>query len=124
MGLVPWILGWERSRWGSGRAPSASGPLADYMVGRNLALHDRYERAAIWLDRALRAQEGQSSSDRVLRELLRLRAVCACALGDADGLARVKTRVDGVASPFAATSGGRRESLERLIARCDERQMR
>jgi hypothetical protein len=90
-------------------------PLAGYLVGKNLVLHDEYARAATWLDRAL---DSGVPSPRIGRELLRQRAICACALGDALGLARVKESTEAPSSPFAESSGGRREWLLRLIARC------
>ena len=90
-------------------------PLAGYLVGKNLAQHDQYARAATWLDRAL---EAGVPSARVGRELLRQRAICACALGDREALARVRRNVDAPASPFAGSSGGRRDWVLRLIARC------
>jgi hypothetical protein len=93
----------------------AHDPLATYLVGRNLAPHDQYTRAAEWLDDAL----GRGvPSQRVRREILRQRAVAACALGDADALARVKRLVDERGSPFEGSAGGRREWVLRLIARC------
>jgi tetratricopeptide (TPR) repeat protein len=90
-------------------------PLAGYLVGKNLALHDQYARAATWLDRAL---DAGLPSARIGRELLRQRAICACALDDHEALARVRRAVDAPASPFADSSGGRRDWVLRLIARC------
>jgi len=90
-------------------------PLAGYLVGKNLALHDQYARAATWLDRAL---DAGVPSMRIGRELLRQRAVCACALDDREALARVRKDVEAPASPFAGSSGGRRDWVLRLIARC------
>jgi tetratricopeptide (TPR) repeat protein len=92
-------------------------PLAGYLVGKNLAQHDQYARAATWLDRAL---DGGVPSARIGRELLRQRAICACALDDRDALARVRKSVDAPGSPFAGSSGGRRDWVLRLIARCAE----
>jgi hypothetical protein len=91
-------------------------PLAGYLVGKNLAQHDQYARAATWLDRAL---DNGVPSARIARELLRQRAICACALGDRPALDRVKEITEGADSPFGGSSGGRREWLLRLIARCD-----
>lgn len=90
-------------------------PLAAYLVGKNLAARGHYERAAAWLDRAL---DAGAPTPRIGRELLRQRAICACAVGDADALARIAQQVDAPGSPFDGSSGGRREWLVRLIARC------
>jgi hypothetical protein len=98
--------------WG-GETP---GPLAAYLVGKNLARHDDWIRAAEWLDRAL-AQGAPTA--RIGREVLRQRAICACALGDAEGLARVRRSTLADDSPFALSSGGRAAWLLALIARCE-----
>jgi hypothetical protein len=90
-------------------------PLAGYLVGKNLATHEQYARAAVWLDRAL---EAGVPTPRVGRELLRQRAVCACALDDAEALVRVRQAVVAPQSPFEGSSGGRREWVLRLIERC------
>jgi hypothetical protein len=90
-------------------------PLADYLVGKNLTNHAYYPLAATFLDRALASP---FPTPRVGREILRSRAVAACALGDAGAIERVKRAVASDASPFAGSSGGRRASLERMLARC------
>jgi tetratricopeptide (TPR) repeat protein len=97
--------------WG-GETP---GPLAAYLVGKNLARHDDWTRAAEWLDRAL-AQGAPTA--RIGREVLRQRAICACASGDAEGLARVRRSTLADDSPFANSSGGRAAWLLALVARC------
>jgi hypothetical protein len=108
----PWLGALSVGQW----SEETHEPLAGYLVGKNLALHDQYARAAAWLDRAL---DSGVPSPRIGRELLRQRAICACALGDRPGLALVKESTEAPASPFAGSSGGRREWLLRLIARCD-----
>jgi len=90
-------------------------PLAGYLVGKNLANRGDWERAASWLDRAL---DGGVPTPRIGRELLRQRAVCACAMGDASAMARVRHQVMEPGSPFEGTSGGRRAWVLRLLARC------
>jgi tetratricopeptide (TPR) repeat protein len=95
---------------------SGGEPLAAYLVGKNLALHEAFPRAAAILDRAI---EAGAPTPRVGRELLRARAICACALGDVDGLARVTRLIEGPDSPFAASAGGRRAWLSDFIARCE-----
>jgi hypothetical protein len=91
-------------------------PLAGYLIGKNLALHEEYARAAAWLDRAI---EDGSPSTRVGRELLRQRAIAACALGDRVSLARVRELVEREGSPFERSpGGGRKDWVLRLLARC------
>jgi hypothetical protein len=97
-------------------AGSTHEPLAEYLVGKNFALHEDYARAAAWLEKVLPAG---TPTARVGRELLRERAVAACALGDASALDRVEQAVVAPGSPFQSGAGdGRREWLLRLIARC------
>ena len=125
-------------------------PLAQYLAGKTLALHDEYARAAERLDGVDHAAFGGRAvgvdhaafgeravgvdhaafgeravtfalSDRVARELLRVRAICACALRDDAGLERVEAIVDGASSPFAGASGGRREWLRAFVTRCRSR---
>jgi hypothetical protein len=90
-------------------------PLASYLVGKNLALHEQYERAAFWLDRALASDVPTA---RVGRELLRQRAIVACALADRDAMLRVKDAVEAPGSAFEGSSGGRKEWVLRLVERC------
>lgn len=93
-------------------------PLAEYLAGKNLTLHDEWARAAPALDRAL--EGGDVMTPRIAREVLRQRAIGACVLGDAPTLTRVKEAVLSPASPFGS-AGGRRDSLLRLLGRCDAR---
>jgi hypothetical protein len=103
-------------------AARTEAPLAEYLVGKNLTVHSTSEpregwaRAAAWLDRALR--DG-APTPRIGRELLRQRAICACALYDTEGVARVEAAVKALDSPFAGSSGGRRDWVLRLTERCD-----
>jgi hypothetical protein len=106
-----WLGALSVGQWAEGTHE----PLAGYLAGKNLALHEEYDLAAAWLDRTL---EAGVSSPRIGRELLRQRAICACALGDREGLARVKRRMEAPGSPFEGSSGGRREWVLRLVARC------
>ncbi len=94
-----------------------SAPLAEYLAGKNLTLHNESLRAAPALDRAL---EGAGLTPRIGREVLRQRAIGACVLRDAASLARVKDAVLSPASPFAGSAGGRRDSVLRLLARCGD----
>jgi hypothetical protein len=90
-------------------------PLAGYLVGKNLDLREDWRRAAGWLDRAIAAGV---PTPRIGRELLRQRAICACALGDVDALGHVRELLEASGSPFTGSSGGRRAWVLRLIARC------
>jgi tetratricopeptide (TPR) repeat protein len=93
--------------------------LAAYLIGKNLMLHDDFPRAAAFLDRALRAgAHAPSITPRIGRELLRTRAVCACALRDSVELAAIVRLVLAADSPFADHASGRRDWLLRLIDRC------
>ncbi len=111
--LDPWLGALSAGEWAAG----GSGTLAPYIVGKNVALHDDWPRVAASLDRALALGP---STPRVARELLRMRAVSACALGDPEGLHRVARFINAADSPFNGTFGGRRDWLLRLLARCDE----
>jgi hypothetical protein len=56
---------------------------------------------------------------RIGRELLRVRAVCACAVADVAEIAHLRESVDGEGSPFGRTGkGGRRDAVLRLLERC------
>ncbi len=90
-------------------------PLAGYLAGKNLALREQWSRAAASLDRALAAGV---PTPRIGRELLRQRAICACAVGDVDALGHVREQVEAPDSPFGGSSGGRRAWLLRLVDRC------
>jgi hypothetical protein len=96
-------------------AGEAGAPLAAYLTGKNLARHDEWTRAAAWLDRAIAS--GLPTA-RIGREVLKQRAICACALRDDIGLAGVERAALANDSPFAGTSGGRRQWLLALVARC------
>jgi hypothetical protein len=90
-------------------------PLAAYLAGKNLALREDYARGASWLDRAI---EAGAETPRIGRELLRQRAICACALEDKGTLEKVKTLVTEPGSPFEGSAGGRKEWVLRLVERC------
>jgi hypothetical protein len=106
----PWLGALSLGAW----AEETHDPVAQYLAGKNLAQHDAWALAEPWLDRAL---EGVLSP-RIGRELLRQRAICACVLSDVAALARVEAAIQGAGSPFASGTGGRREWVLRLIARC------
>jgi len=108
----PWLGALSLAVW----AEADHDPLAAYLIGKNLALHGEYARAAASLDSAFEAGVPTPS---VGRELLRQRAVCACALQDSNAIERVRARVQSDASPFAKSAGGgRKQSVLALLARC------
>jgi tetratricopeptide (TPR) repeat protein len=96
-------------------AVQSRSPLAEYLIGRNLQQRGWWDEAARHLDAAL---AGDLPSPRVVREALRLRAICACARGDRAAAESVRARLDAA---FTGSSGGRKASVERLIARCAAR---
>jgi hypothetical protein len=109
---------WEAAARLGAWAEATRDPVAEYVLGKNLAQREWWSEAAVHLDRAL---EKPPATPRIGRELLRQRIVCACAVGDGDALARAMALVRGEASPFAGSAGGRLESVERLAARCGAR---
>jgi hypothetical protein len=109
--LDAWLSALSLGTW----AAETHDPLASYLAGKNLVLHDEYARAAPWLDRAI---DAGAPTARVGRELLRQRAIVACASRDAASLARLEKSVVDPGSPFERSSGGRRDWLLRLLARC------
>ena len=116
----PWLGALALGTW----AERTAGVLPTYLVGKNLALHEEYARAASWLDRVLEADGagarlGPEAGREVGREILRQRAICACVLDDQPALDRVRVLASTAGSPFEQSpGGGRREWLMRLIARC------
>ncbi len=94
---------------------STSSPLADYLVGRNMISRGFFEKGAAALDAAL---AGALPTPRIARETLRQRAIAACALGDEAALRRVAARIASPDDPFKGASGGRRDSVLRMIDRC------
>ena len=118
---ITWLGALSIGLWmGASAADDPPGDgLAAYLIGKNLMLHDDFPRAAAFLDRALRAgAHAPSITPRIGRELLRTRAVCACALRDSVELAAIVRLVLAADSPFADHASGRRDWLLRLIDRC------
>jgi hypothetical protein len=108
----PWLGPLSLGTW----AEATQSPLAEYLIGKNLSLHERYERAGQWLDRSLSDNLPTAS---IAREMLRQRAICACALRDSAAIDRVRTLVLAPGSPFErGRGGGRKEWVLRLLARC------
>jgi hypothetical protein len=111
-GIDPWLGGLSLGMWAGGSFDA----LASYLVAKNLVSHEDWTRASSWLDRSLQTP---MLTARIGRELLRAKAISACVLGDSRSLANVRGALDGPDSPFAHSSGGRREWLRGLIERCD-----
>ena len=112
-----WLGALSLGQWvGAGDGLRESPSLAQYLAGKNLTLHDHFVRAASWLDRAI---DGGVPTARIGREVLRQRAIDACVLRDASAIGRVRQAAVSSSSPFAGSSGGRRDALLRLLARCD-----
>ncbi|HEY4016780.1 MAG TPA: hypothetical protein VGM06_25770 [Polyangiaceae bacterium] len=113
MPVEPWLGGLSLGVW----AEQSKDPVAEYLTGKNLARYRLYARAVAWLDRALSNPAPVAPS--IARELLRQRAVCACALGDTQRMDDVSRRVASPDSPFEkGPGGGRREWILRLLSRC------
>jgi tetratricopeptide (TPR) repeat protein len=106
-----WLGALSTAEW----ADATHQPLAEYLLGKNLALRSQWTRAALHLDRAL---AGGAPTARVGRELLRSRAICACASGDEEALDRTRFAIVTEGSPFAEGAGGRRDWALRLVERC------
>jgi hypothetical protein len=110
-----WLGGLSLGNW----AGEKHEPLAAYLVGKNLGLHREHARAAAWLDVALGAPDAGAVPASVGRELLRQRAICACALADETAMRRVHGRIEAPGSPFERAAGdGRKAWILRLLARC------
>ena len=103
---------WKATQSGG---PLRSSAVVSYLVGRNLVGRGFYEEGERHLDDAL---AGALPTPRVARETIRQRAIAACALGEADALAKLRARIEGPDDPFKGASGGRRESTLRMIERC------
>ena len=99
---------------GAWESESAS-PLASYLTGRNYVQRGFFELGAAALDRAL---ADELPTPRLARETIRQRAIAACAIGDRDTLAKMRARIEGPDDPFEGASGGRRDAVLRMIARC------
>jgi hypothetical protein len=88
--------------------------VAEYELGKNLANRELWREAGEHLDAAITAGV---PTPRIARELLKQRAVTACALGDKDEAHLVRERVESSDGPFV-TSTGRRAWLLGFLDRC------
>lgn len=105
------------ARLGEWSEATSSG-LSLYLLGKNIGQRGWFEESARYLDRALAA--GPPPTERIGREMLRQRAISACALSDAAGVARVGRAVSDATGPYAS-SEGRRGAVLRLTSRCSAR---
>ncbi len=92
--------------------------LASYLLGKSEVSRGYFEDAAKRFDVVLAAGERDDLTPRIRREALRQRAVCACAMGDAEAQARVRTLADDANGIYAGSAGGRRDNVLRLLHRC------
>jgi hypothetical protein len=95
-------------------ARASGDPVAEYVLGKNLANRELWREAGEHLDAAITAGV---PTPRIARELLKQRAVTACALGDKDEAHLVRERVESSDGPFV-TSTGRRAWLLGFLDRC------
>ena len=110
-GPEPLLSGAKLGAW----SDQTHDPLSDYILGKNLAQRGWYAEGIAHLERALSAG---APSVRIHRELLRMLAQSACALGDGVRVARVRAELTAGANPFREHDSGRLESIERLLNRC------
>jgi len=100
-------------------------PLASFLLGKNLSQRGWRTEGAAHLDRVIAAASegardtGRASypTARVGREVIRDRAVDACAAGDRAAVHRLRDVVQDPGGPYA-TSSGRKSSVLRLLERC------
>jgi hypothetical protein len=95
-------------------AAASKDPVAEYVLGKNLANREFWREAAEHLDAALATGV---PTERIGRELLKERVICACALGDASRLAELRARVDAPDGPYGH-SLGRKAWTVSLLDRC------
>ncbi len=98
-------------------AAKTADPVAEYVLGKNLANRELWAEAAVHLDRAIATGEPTA---RIGRELLKERAVCACAVGDVTKAREVRERVEAKAGPFGESSG-RKAWMLAFLERCGAR---
>ncbi len=95
-------------------ARASHDPVAEYVLGKNLANHEFWREAGEHLDVAI---AGGVPTPRIARELLKQRAIAACALGDTEKAREVSGRIEAADGPFAG-SVGRREWARGVLDRC------
>jgi hypothetical protein len=95
-------------------ARATSDPVAEYVLGKNLANREFWAEAGEHLDVALGADVPTA---RIARELLKQRIITACAAGDPTKVHEVEARAMAPDGPFAQ-SVGRREWLRGFVGRC------
>jgi hypothetical protein len=105
----------ETASW----ARATGDPVAEYVYGKNLMTREMWADASGLFDRAIASGE---PTPRIARELLRQRAIAACALGDRDrgAIDAARRRIEDAAGPFASSTG-RREWALTFLERCTPR---
>jgi hypothetical protein len=94
--------------------------LAGFLLGKNLSQRGWRKEGAAHLDRVIAAVTSGTArypTPRVGREVIRDRAIDACAAGDADGVTRLRHLVVDAQGPFGA-SEGRKSAVLRMMSRC------
>jgi hypothetical protein len=89
-------------------------PVAEYVLGKNLANHEFWTEAGEHLDAAL---TGEVPTARIARELLKQRIIAACAIGDVAKAREVEARALAADGAFAS-SQGRAAWLRSFVDRC------
>ena len=110
-GPEPMLAGARLGAWSA----RTGDPMADYVLGKNIARKGWPEEAAPYLTRALAAG---APTPAIHRELLRVEAQIACATRSAARLERVRRELAGPANPFPRRGSGRLEAVQRLLDRC------
>jgi len=95
-------------------ARASRDPVAEYVLGKNLANHELWREASVHLDAAMAVGV---PTPRIGRELLKQRAIAACAVGDVDVARLVRRRVESPEGPFVSSTG-RRAWLVGFLERC------
>ena len=98
-------------------ARASHDPVGEYVLGKNLANHEFWREAGEHLDAAIVTGV---PTPRIARELLKQRAICACAVGDLEKAREMRGRVESPDGPFAG-SVGRREWVLGMLGRCGAR---
>lgn len=93
----------------------SSSALASFLLGKNLSQRGFRKEGAAHLDRVMAS--GDYPTQRVGREVVRDRAIDACAAGDALVVDELRRVVLDPAGPYAESSG-RKASVLRLLERC------
>jgi len=100
----------------AGWARAMHDPVAEYVLGKNLANHEFWTEAGEHLDAAL---TGEVPTARIARELFKQRIIAACAIGDVAKAREVEARALAADGAFAS-SQGRAAWLRSFVDRCSK----